>query len=48
MPNSREKGSLDSDANALEWESKTSIRPAEYGFEREVFKEPRGVPYAEH
>ena len=51
MSDSREKQSiemLDSGANALEWESKSSVRRAEYDSERAVFKEPRGILHTEY
>ena len=50
MSETREKQSiemLDSGANALEWESKSSVRPAGYGFGRAVYKLPRGILHTE-
>ena len=47
MSETREKETLDPDANALEWESKSSVRPAEYDSERVVFKEPHGILHTE-
>ena len=47
MSETREKETLDPDANALEWESKSSVRPAEYGFGGAVYKLPHGIPHTE-
>ena len=47
MSETHEKETLDPDANALEWESKSSVRPAEYGFGRAVYKLPSGILHTE-